>query len=75
MLKAKPTADNSSISGRAPRSFGQSRFRCGQANGNRIRNTPNQRIVVSVTGGTWLPTCRASTILAAQNSDVRLSSK
>ena len=46
-MNAKPTADNSSISGSALRSFGQSSFRCGQANGNRIRNTPNQRIVVA----------------------------
>ena len=74
-MKANPIADRNTISGKCARSAGQSRLRCGQTNGNRIRKVPNQRIVVSVIGGTWLPTWRASTIFPAQNSAVRLSSR
>ncbi|MGY3237917.1 hypothetical protein ACVMAJ_004807 [Bradyrhizobium sp. USDA 4448] len=75
MLKAKPTSDRNSISGRLFRNAGQSRFRCGHENGSRIRNTPNQRIVVTVSGGTCAPTWRAITMLPAQNNELRLNSK
>ncbi len=70
-----PVADSSTIRGSRARSAGQSCFRCGQANGSSIRNAPIQRTQDSVIGGTWPATWRASTILPAQNSEVRLRSK
>ena len=74
-MKAKPVAESSSSSGSFARSAGQSRFRCGQANGSTIANAPIQRTQDSVIGGTWPATKRASTMLPAQNSEVRLSSR
>ena len=46
-------ADSATINGRRARSAGQSRFRCGQANGISIRKAPIQRTQDSVIGGTW----------------------
>jgi hypothetical protein len=75
LLKAKPVADSTSISGSLARSAGQSAFRCGHANGSSMAKAPIQRTQDSVIGGTWPATKRASTMLPAQNSEVRLSSR
>src|SRR3954471_24015661 len=75
LLKANPTSDRNSIIGRWARSTGQSCFRCGQANGSRIRKVLNQRTQDSVKGGTWPATWRASTMLPAQNREVRVSNR
>jgi hypothetical protein len=53
LLKAKPVADNSTINGRLARRAGQSRFKCGQANGSRMRKTPIHLMQDKVNGGTW----------------------
>src|SRR6266852_1917698 len=57
---AKPVADSSTSSGRRTRKAGQSRLRCGRANGSRMKNAPIQRTQDSVIGGTWPATCRAT---------------
>ena len=50
---ANPVADSTTISGSRARKAGQSRFRCGQANGSSMKNAPIQRTQDSVIGGTW----------------------
>jgi hypothetical protein len=50
---AKPVADSSTSSGRRARKAGQSRLRCGTANGSSMKNAPIQRTQDSVIGGTW----------------------
>lgn len=72
---AKPVADSTTISGSRARNAGQSRGRCGHANGSSIKNAPIHLTQDSVIGGTWPATWRPSTMLPAQNSEVRLSSR
>jgi hypothetical protein len=75
LLTANPVADSTTISARWARSTRQSRPRCGHANGSNIKNAPIHLIQDSVIGGTWPATYRPSTILPAQNSEVRLKSR
>ena len=53
LLKAKPVAESPTISGSRARSAGQSRSRCGFANGSSMTNTPIHLTQDSVIGGTW----------------------
>jgi hypothetical protein len=49
---ANPVADSTTNNGSFARSAGQSRFRCGQANGSSMRNAPIHLTQDSVSGGT-----------------------
>ena len=53
LLMANPVADSTIISGRCARSAGQSRLRCGQANGSSTKNAPIHLTQDNVIGGTW----------------------
>src|SRR6266567_2625789 len=75
LLMANPVADSTTSGGSRARNAGQSRLRCGQANGSSMRNAPIHLTHDSVNGGTWPATWRASTILPAQNSAVRLNNR
>ena len=48
-------ADSTAISGSRARSAGQSRCKCGFANGSSVKNAPVQRTQDSVDGGKWPP--------------------
>jgi hypothetical protein len=72
---AKPVVDSVIMSFSRPRNTGQSRARCGHANGSSIRHAPIHLMQESVIGGTWPATWRPSTILPAQNSAARLKSR
>ncbi len=50
---ANPVADSTNISGSRARNAGQSRLRCGHANGSSMKSAPIHRTQDSVIGGTW----------------------
>jgi hypothetical protein len=53
LLIAKPVADSPIMSGSLARSAGQSRARCGHANGSSVKKAPIHLTQDMVIGGTW----------------------